>query len=101
MAAFERTDVAFHFALAEAADNPVFVALHGAIVDWLALQRNVSLRVPFAAERAYRRHEEVFDAVSRHDAERAWLAMDLHLQEVVGFFHDAEKQSESRANGAS
>jgi DNA-binding FadR family transcriptional regulator len=100
MAAFERTDVAFHFAIAEAADNPVFVALHGAIVDWLALQRNVSLRVPDAAERAYGRHAEVFDAVARHDPERAWRAMDLHLQEVVGFFHDGQRLSLGTAQGA-
>ena len=86
MAAFERTDVAFHFALASIGDNPVFAALHGGIVEWLSMQRHVSLRVPGAAQKAYQSHKAIFDAVANHEPERAWAAMDQHLQEVKQFY---------------
>ena len=35
MEAFERTDVTFHYVLAEIPRNPVFVAIHEAVVGWL------------------------------------------------------------------
>ena len=41
---FERTDVAFHYVLAEIPSNPVFVAIHEAVAAWLTEQRNISLR---------------------------------------------------------
>ena len=86
MTAFERTDVAFHFALASIGDNPVFAALHGGIVEWLSMQRHVSLRIAGAAEKAFQSHEAIFDAVANNEPERAWEAMDQHLQDVMKFY---------------
>lgn len=86
MGAFERTDVAFHFALASIGKNPVFAALHSGIVDWLSLQRHISLRVEGAAERALQSHEAIFLAVANRQPEAAWQAMDQHLRDVIQFF---------------
>lgn len=83
MAAFERTDVAFHLVLAEVGQNPVFGALHGAIAGWLTLQRKVSLRIEGAAGQALASHERIFRAVADHQAEQAWAAMDHHLRQVT------------------
>ena len=93
MTDFERTDVAFHFALASIGDNPVFAALHGGIVEWLSMQRHVSLRIPGAAEKAFRSHETIFDAVANHEPEQAWAAMDQHLQDVMKFYSKAQGKS--------
>jgi GntR family transcriptional repressor for pyruvate dehydrogenase complex len=92
MAAFERTDVAFHFALASIGDNPVFAALHGGIAGWLSMQRHISLRVAGAAERAFASHEAIFAAVANHRPEDAWRAMDSHLRDVMLFYRKSNGQ---------
>ena len=86
MGAFERADVAFHLTLAEIGQNPIFGALHGAIVGWLSMQRHVSLRIAGAAQRAFTSHEEIIEAVAKHEPERAWQAMDRHLRDVMSLF---------------
>ena len=83
MVAFEQTDVAFHLVLAEIGQNPVFGALHGAIAEWLSLQRKVSLRVAGAAEQALDSHQRIYDAVAARQPEQAWQAMDRHLRQVM------------------
>ena len=83
MAAFERTDVAYHLVLAEIGQNPVFGALHGAIAGWLSLQRKVSLRADGAAEQALASHQRIYDAIAAHQPEQAWQAMDQHLRQVM------------------
>lgn len=80
--AFERTDVAFHFVLAEIPRNPIFTALHHAIAEWLIDQRRVTLRVAGADRRAYRWHREIFDAIAAGEPDRAESAMRRHLEEV-------------------
>ena len=89
MSAFERTDIAFHAALAETGGNPIFPALYTALVGWLARQRQISLRAPGAAASALRCHEEIFDAIATHDPDRACRAMDRHLRDVMGFYRAA------------
>ena len=39
---FERTDVAFHYVLAVIPKNPIFPAIHAAIVEWLVQQRHIT-----------------------------------------------------------
>lgn len=93
MAAFERTDVAFHFALARIGDNPVFAALHGGIAGWLSMQRHISLRVVGAAERALQSHEAIFEAVANRKSEEAWRAMDDHLRDVMQLYRKSKEES--------
>lgn len=83
---FEQTDVEFHLAIANIGDNAVFKALHAAIAEWLFMQRKVSLRVPGVEARAYKRHEEIYGAIASHQPEKAWQAMDQHLQEIIDSF---------------
>ncbi|WP_395662202.1 FCD domain-containing protein [Aestuariivirga sp.] len=90
MDAFERSDIAFHLALAEIGGNPVFSALHAAISEWLALQRHISLRVPGVALCAYRSHEEIHEAVAARNPEAAWHAMDRHLKTVAQQFEQGK-----------
>lgn len=93
MAAFERTDVAFHFALASIGDNPVFAAFHEGITGWLSMQRQISLRVSGAAERAFKSHEAIFEAVASRKPEQAWRAMDDHLRDVMQLYRKSSGQS--------
>jgi DNA-binding FadR family transcriptional regulator len=84
--AFERTDVEFHLAIAKTGNNAVFMALNAAIAEWLSMQRKVSLRVPGVEARAYKSHEEIYGAIVVHQPEAAWLAMDLHLLDIIESF---------------
>lgn len=90
--AFERTDVAFHFVLAEIARNPIFTALHHAIAEWLIDQRRVTLRVPGADRRAFRWHKEIHDAIADGAPDRAESAMRRHLEEVAGSYAEQTGQ---------
>ena len=90
--AFERTDVEFHLAIAKIGDNTVFTALHAAIAEWLSMQRKVSLRVPGVEASAYKSHEEIYDAIASGETEKAWLAMDNHLRDIIRLIEKGSRQ---------
>ena len=92
--AFERTDVEFHLAIANTGGNTVFSALHSAIAEWLSLQRKVSLRVPGVEAKAYKSHEEIYDAIVVHQPEAAWLAMDQHLRDIIESFQKGSQHGD-------
>jgi GntR family transcriptional regulator, sialic acid-inducible nan operon repressor len=85
-AEFNRTDVAFHYALAQIPNNPIFTALHEAIVQWLFEQRVISSRARGAARAAYRAHQRIYDALAAADPEAAEVAMREHLRQVLGYY---------------
>ncbi|MEQ8966793.1 MAG: transcriptional regulator NanR [Azospirillaceae bacterium] len=81
-AEFNRTDVGFHYVLAMIPSNPIFVALHEALVGWLTEQRTISLRNEGASRHAFRAHEKIYEAVAAREPERAEQAMRAHLLDV-------------------
>lgn len=87
--AFERTDVAFHFALAEITRNPIFTALHDGLSEWLTEQRTTSLKARGAAQAAHAAHRRIYEAVAGHDPEAAAEAMRAHLSEVGDYYWKA------------
>jgi GntR family transcriptional regulator, sialic acid-inducible nan operon repressor len=90
---FERTDVDFHFAIAEIGGNQVFSSMHRAIVGWLSLQRRVSLRNPKAPASALKHHQKIFAAIEARDPEKAWHAMSNHLSEVEHWYRLGSKDA--------
>lgn len=80
--AFESTDVAFHYVLAEIPRNSIFTAIHEAMVAWLTEQRTITLVSPGQSLIAYRAHERVCDAVCRRDPDLAEQAIREHLDQV-------------------
>jgi DNA-binding FadR family transcriptional regulator len=81
-AQFVRTDVAFHLAIAMAPRNPIYLALHEAIVEWPIDQRCVSLRSAGADGVAYKSHGGIFEAIEAHEPAAADDAMRRHLGEI-------------------
>jgi GntR family transcriptional regulator, sialic acid-inducible nan operon repressor len=83
-AAFARTDVAFHDALAAIPRNPIFTALNTALSEWLMQQRTIGIAAPIrgAVRNAYLGHEAVYEAIAAHDVEGADQAMANHLKMV-------------------
>lgn len=94
MHAFEQTDVQFHLEIIRVAGNPIFLALHRALTEWLVEQRHTSLQRKGAEARASRFHREIFDAIERHDPDAAEQAMTRHIDNVNELYW--ERQSPVR-----
>lgn len=93
-AAFERTDVEFHYELALISGNPIFTSLHQATVGWLMHQRTVSLMQPGAMRAALTHHERVFATIAARDADAAEACMRSHLESVERYYwKTAEKRT--------
>jgi DNA-binding FadR family transcriptional regulator len=86
---FERADVAFHYVLAQITENPIFAAVHEALVDWLTSQRTIALRLPRTETVALEGHRRIFAAVAQRDPEAAGVAMEQHLHEIAALVRDA------------
>jgi GntR family transcriptional regulator, sialic acid-inducible nan operon repressor len=80
--AFKRTDIEFHFVIAEIPRNPIFPAIHDAMVEWLTDQRDVTLQVAGQVRIAYLAHERIFKAVASRDPDVAERAMAAHLKQL-------------------
>ena len=80
-AEFVRTNIDFHFQIAHASENMFVDALHVALNQWLEEHRKIAIRKAGAARLALRRHEEIFEAIRRHDRDAAETAMRTHLSE--------------------
>jgi DNA-binding FadR family transcriptional regulator len=83
---FTATDIAFHFELAKIARNPIFIALHDQISDWLTEQRVVTLRASGQERTAYNAHKAIYDAIAARDADKAEAAMRDHLEQLASTF---------------
>ena len=84
--AFERTDVAFHYAIACSIGNPIFLALHDGIADWLSEQRKTSARGGAKQEPVLQEHRAIFEAIAARDVNAAAEAMEAHLHNVARLY---------------
>jgi GntR family transcriptional regulator, sialic acid-inducible nan operon repressor len=83
---FEATDVGFHYVLAVIPRNPIFLAIHQAMAEWLTEQRRITLRSPAQNELAYRAHEQIYKAIAARDANRAERLIRAHLGQVSALY---------------
>jgi len=77
---FMRTDIAFHRILFQTADNPVFDAVHGALVNWIMERWRKIKRTNATETAAYQGHLQIYKAVSQRDPDAAEKAMRKHLE---------------------
>ena len=80
--AFIEADLDFHLALAEAAHNPLVLALIDSIVGLLREQRTKVFDAADGPMHGQYHHKRILDAVERHDVQAARQAMVSHLQQV-------------------
>jgi DNA-binding FadR family transcriptional regulator len=83
MRKFGETDIAFHYRLAVIPNNPIFPALHAAIIGWLREQRQVTLSIPGQNRTAYEAHAAICEAIARRDPDAAEERMREHLDQVA------------------
>lgn len=75
-------DIAFHTALAQASGNSILASFHDSLTSLGQRTRSASASLEGAVERARLWHQQILDAVERHDADSAAAAMQLHLRQV-------------------
>jgi GntR family transcriptional repressor for pyruvate dehydrogenase complex len=80
--AYIEADLDFHLALAEAADNPLILALLDEIVGLLREQRIGIFNVNGGPERGQFHHKQILEAIERRDAAAAREAMRAHLDQI-------------------
>lgn len=100
VAAFERTDVAFHYVLAVIPRNPIYTAIHEAIAAWLTEQRHVTLQRAGQNAIAYEAHRAVFDAIAARDPDRAEKVMRGHMEQVIKTYWEIKGSSDGRIRRA-
>ncbi|AUU86624.1 transcriptional regulator NanR [Leclercia adecarboxylata] len=97
-ALFIRSDVEFHRVLAEIPNNPIFLAIHVALIDWLIAARPT---VPEQAlhehnNTSYQQHIAIFNAIRSHDPDAAEEALQAHLTSVFATWHAFEQGKKRR-----
>ncbi|HAT1683919.1 TPA: transcriptional regulator NanR [Klebsiella oxytoca] len=92
-ALFIRSDVDFHRVLAEIPGNPIFMAIHVALLDWLIAARPAvtSLALHEHNNLSYQQHITIVDAIRRHDPDDADRALQTHLNSVSATWHTLSK----------
>lgn len=89
---FEVADIAFHLAITRIPKNPIYTALHAAIIDWLVDQRRVSLSYPGQNRVAYEAHAAICEAIAARDETRAATAMREHLEQVMDLYWKVRRE---------
>jgi DNA-binding FadR family transcriptional regulator len=94
-AAFVRTDVAFHYAIATITRSSILMGIHNAVVEWLMEQRRSALRIPGTDEAAYEAHRRIYEAIKAGDPQAAEARMEEHLAEIVAVYWHARRDEET------
>ncbi len=76
---FMQTDVHFHRVLFLVGNNPVFEAVHKALVKWLMDRWRKIVRDESTETIAYQGHVQIYKAILRRDPDAAEAAMRKHL----------------------
>jgi DNA-binding FadR family transcriptional regulator len=90
---FEDSDVAFHYAIATIPKNPIYVAMHRAIIDWLVDQRRVTLSYPGQNRVAFEAHAAIYEAIKSRDPEAADNRMRSHLDQVAKLYWKVRRRA--------
>ena len=76
---FAKTDVEFHRVLAQMPRNPILVAVHDALVEWVISRRVLKGDVCEQNRRSFAGHVAIVEAIKMGDATAADRAMRGHL----------------------
>lgn len=86
---FIATDVAFHRVLTEMTANPIFLAMHDAIVEWIIHVRPVRLNTAENNAASHAQHRAILEKIRRRDTLGAIAAMRDHLGDAQARYSNA------------
>jgi GntR family transcriptional repressor for pyruvate dehydrogenase complex len=84
-------DTAFHYAIAQATQNPVMLRLTDTLVDLLHASRERSLQQADRPKHSLAGHRRILEALRRRDPDQARAAMLKHVAEVEGHIFPPDK----------
>lgn len=79
---FKKTDIYFHRVIASIPGNPIFLAIHQALVDWVIAARPVKSNSEELNTKSYNDHVEIFNCIKNHDIEGADKKLTQHIEYV-------------------
>jgi len=88
---FKKTDVNFHRVIAAIPHNPIFVAVHQALVDWVVKERPSDADPDSFRRESYEGHKRIYDSIRNHDVEAADTALRHHIQYVFDNYYKADE----------
>jgi len=86
---FSKTDMNFHRVIAEIPGNPIFLAVHQALVDWVISVRPTRPDADYQQlnNMSYQAHKGIYEKIRDKDVEGADLILKQHLQYVFDTFY--------------
>lgn len=77
---FKKTDIYFHRVVASIPGNPIFLAIHQALVDWVIDARPTTNDTVETNTKSHQDHVEIYECIKNHDVEGANSVLTRHLQ---------------------
>lgn len=84
---FKKTDIYFHRVIASMPGNPIFLAIHQALVDWVIDARPVISNSEELNTKSYNDHVEIFNCIKNHDVEGADKKLTQHIEYVFDKYY--------------
>ncbi|MGY0314518.1 transcriptional regulator NanR (plasmid) [Alteromonas macleodii] len=79
---FKKTDIYFHRVIASIPGNPIFLAVHQALVDWVIDARPIKKNSAELNRQSHRDHVELFKCIKNGDIEGADKKLSQHIDYV-------------------
>lgn len=84
---FKKTDIYFHRIIASIPGNPIFLAIHQALVDWVIDARPENASSNELNAKSYQDHVEIFKCIKKHDVEGADKKLTQHIEYVFDNYY--------------
>jgi DNA-binding FadR family transcriptional regulator len=84
---FKKTDIYFHRVIASIPGNPIFIAVHQALVDWVIDARPTKNNSVELNEKSYQDHVDIVDRIKAHDVEGADKKLTQHIEYVFDKYY--------------
>lgn len=91
-AGFLKADVLFHRGIAAILDNPIFVAVSEAMLEWLSKYHVGLMRKVGREKKTIAEHRLIADRIAAHDVEGAASAMLTHLTRSQDLYEASNKR---------
>lgn len=87
---FKKTDIYFHRVIASIPGNPIFLAIHQALVDWVIDARPNKDNAEELNKQSYLDHVDIFNCIKNHDVEGADRKLTQHIEYVFDNYYSEE-----------
>jgi GntR family transcriptional repressor for pyruvate dehydrogenase complex len=88
---FQRSDIAFHLAIAQASHNRILMnallLIRNLLQNWIGS----ALKIEGVAETALKQHQRIFMGIAKKNSSAARAEMQTHLQEMANFLLESQQ----------